>query len=127
MHFNHVANSAPNLPQIHLFFNENIKFYGKSHFFKSFLSSGLLTIRDAWDEEIRNFKDSIQIYNSLFPDNWNCIAEYSQIKAAVPSTFFSITKARKIKLVDVSLLSNCNNFIKPKAKIKWVNEYDKEI
>jgi hypothetical protein len=25
------------------------------------------------------------------------------------------------------LLSNCNNCIKPKAKIKWVNEYDKEI
>jgi hypothetical protein len=78
----------------------------------------LLTIRDAWDEEILNFKDSIQIYNSFLLDKRNCIAEYSQIKAAVPSTFVSITKARKIKLVDVSLLSNCNNFIKPKTKIK---------
>ena len=63
----------------------------------------------------------------MFPDNWNYIAAYSQIKAAVPSTFVSITKAQKIKLVDVSLLSNCNNLIKPKAKIKWVNEYDKDI
>jgi hypothetical protein len=69
MHFNHLVNSAPNLSQIHLFCNENIKICGKSHFFKSFLSSGLLTIRDVWDEEIRNFKDSIQIYNSLSPDN----------------------------------------------------------
>jgi len=41
--------------------------------------------------------------------------------------FVSIIKTRKIKLVDVSLLSNCTNFIKPKTKIKWVNEYDKEI
>ena len=26
----------------------------------------LRTIRDVWDEDILNFKDSIQIYNSLF-------------------------------------------------------------
>ena len=81
----------------------------------------------------------------MFPDNWNYIAAYSQIKAAVPSTFVSITKAQKIKLVDISLVSNCNNFIKPtdlkekciqkiinphvlpKAKIKWESEYDNDI
>jgi hypothetical protein len=54
-------------------YNENIKFCGKSLFFKSFLLSGLLTIRDAWDEEILNFKDSIQIYNSFLLDKRNCI------------------------------------------------------
>jgi hypothetical protein len=49
---------------------------------------------------------------------WLKCIQISQIKAAVPSTFVSITKAQKIKLVDVSLLSNCNNLIKPKTKIK---------
>jgi hypothetical protein len=102
-----------------LFCNENIKFRGKSLFFKSFLLSGLRTIRDAWDEEILNFKDSIQIYNSLF-DKINCISEYSQIKAVIPNRFVSIlkyleklsrNKTRNIKLVDIFLLSNCNNFI----------------
>jgi rRNA-processing protein FCF1 len=73
----------------------------------------------------------------------NQIINDSQIKAAIPNTCVSIlkkvenlsrNKAQKIKLVDISLLSNCNNFIKPKdlkpkciqkilnpyiAKIKW--------
>lgn len=87
-------------------------------------------------------------------DKRNCISEYSQIKAAIPNTYVSILKKvenlsrnknGKIKLVDISLLSNCNNFIKPKdlkpkciqkilnphvlpkAKIKWENEYDNDI
>ena len=54
--------------------------------FKSVLLSGLRTIRDIWDDEILNFKDSIQIYNSLF--------EYSQIKAAIPNTYVSILKKK---------------------------------
>ena len=65
----HSENSAQNLHRIHytdifnteLFCKENIKFSGKSLFFKSFLLSGLRTIRDAWAEEILNFKDSIHI------------------------------------------------------------------
>jgi len=36
-------------------------------------------------------------------------------------------KLEKIKLLDVFLLSNCNNFIKPNTNIKWVNQYDKDI
>jgi hypothetical protein len=54
-------------------------------------------------------------------------------------------KTQKINLVDISLLSNCNNVIKPKdlkpkciqkilnprvlpkAKIKWENKYDNNI
>ena len=55
------------------------------------LLSGLQTIRDIWDEEILNFKVSIQIYNSLF-DKRNCISEYSQIKSAIPNTYVSILK-----------------------------------
>jgi len=112
-------NSLQDILDTPLFCNENIKFRGKSLFFKSFLLSGLRTIRDIWDEEILNFKDSIQIYNSLF-DKRNCISEYSQIKTAIPNTFVSILKKsgkfkiRKIKLVDISLLINCDNFIKPK-------------
>jgi hypothetical protein len=58
-------NSLQNILDTPLFCNENIKFPGKSLFFKSFLLSGLRTIRDIWDEEILNFKDSIQIYDSL--------------------------------------------------------------
>ena len=71
--------------------NKNIKLHDTSLFFKSFLSSGLQTIRDIWDEEIINFKDSIQIYNSLF-DKRNCISEYSQIKVAIPNMFVSMLK-----------------------------------
>ena len=59
-------NSLQDILDTSLFCNENIKFRGKSLFFKSFLLSGLRTIRDIWDEKILNFKDSIQIYNSLF-------------------------------------------------------------
>ena len=82
-------NSLQDILDTPLFCNENIKFCGKSLFFKSFLLSGLRTIRDIWDEEILNFKDNIQIYNSLF-DKRNCISEYSQIKAAIPNTYVSI-------------------------------------
>jgi len=55
----------------------------------------LLTIRDVWDEEILNFKDGIQIKNSLF-DNRNSISDYSQINAAISNTFLSIIKRWKI-------------------------------
>ena len=89
--FKFTPNSLQNILDTSLFCNENITFRGKSLFFKSFLLSGLRTIRDIWDEEILNFKDSIQIYNSLF-DKRNCISEYSQIKAAKPNTFVSILK-----------------------------------
>jgi hypothetical protein len=65
-------NSLQDILNSSLFCNENIKFRDTSLFFKSFLSSGLRTIRDIWDKEILNFKDSIQIYNSLF-DKRNCI------------------------------------------------------
>ena len=82
-------NSLQDILDPSLFCNENIKFRDTSLFFKSFLLSGLRTIRDIWDEEILNFKDSIQIYNSLF-DKRNCISEYSQIKAAIPNTYVSI-------------------------------------
>jgi len=51
----------------------------------------LRTIRDVWDEEILNFKDGIQINNSLF-NNRNSISDYSQIKAAISNTFLSIIK-----------------------------------
>jgi hypothetical protein len=146
-------NSLQDILDTPLFCNENIKFCAKSLFFKSFLLSGLRTIRDIWDEEILNFKDSIQIYNSLF-DKRNCISEYSKIKAAIPNTYVSILKKvenlsrnknGKIKRVDISMLSNYNIFIKPKdlklkciqkilnpqvlpkAKIKWENEYDNDI
>ena len=61
--------------------------------FKSVVLSGLRTIRDIWDDEILNFKDSIQIYNSLF-DKRNCISEYCQIKAAIPNTYVSILKKK---------------------------------
>ena len=82
-------NSLQDILNSSLFCNENIKLRDTSLFFKSFLSSGLRTIRDIWDEEILNFKDNIQIYNSLF-DKRNCISEYSQIKAAIPNTYVSI-------------------------------------
>jgi len=84
-------NSLQDILDTPLFCNENIKFRGKSLFFKSFVLSRLRTIRYIWDEEILNFKDSIQIYNSLF-DKRNCISEYSQIKAAIPNTYVSILK-----------------------------------
>jgi hypothetical protein len=109
----HSENSAQNLHRIHytdifdtaLFCKENIK---------SFLLSGLRTIRDVLAEEILNVKDSIHIYNSFF-DKSNCISEYSQIKAAMPNTFVSVLKINwkicsEIKLVDISLLSDCNKF-----------------
>ena len=84
-------NSLQDILDPSLFCNENIKFRDTSLFFKSFLLSGLRTIRDIWDEEIFNFKDSIQIYNSLF-DKRNCISEYSQIKAAISNIIVSIVK-----------------------------------
>ena len=67
-------NSLQDILDPSLFCNENIKFRDTFLFFKSFLLSGLRTIRDIWDEEIFNFKDSIQIYNSLFDKrNWSRI------------------------------------------------------
>jgi hypothetical protein len=69
-------NSLQDILDTPLVCNENIKLRGKSLFYKSFVLSGLRTIRDIWDEEILNFKDSIQIYNSLF-DKRNCISQYS--------------------------------------------------
>jgi len=89
-------NTLQDILDTSLFCNENITFRGKSLFFKSFLLSGLRTIRDIWDLEILNLNDSIQIYNSLF-DNRNCISYYSHIKAAIPNTFVSIlNKSGKI-------------------------------
>ena len=55
-------NSLQDILDTSLLCNENIKYRGKSLFFKLFLLSGLRTIRNIWDEEILNFKDSIQIY-----------------------------------------------------------------
>ena len=69
-------NSLQDILDTPLVCNENIKLRGTSLFYKSFVLSGLRTIRDIWDEEILNFKDSIQIYNSLF-DKRNCISQYS--------------------------------------------------
>ena len=55
-----MPNSLQDILDTLLFCNVNIKFHGKSLFFKLFLFSGLRTIRDIWDEEILKFKDSIQ-------------------------------------------------------------------
>ena len=52
-------NSSQDILDTPLFCNDNIKFRGKSLFFKSFLLNVLRTIRDIWDEEILNFRDSI--------------------------------------------------------------------
>jgi len=47
-------NTLQDILDTSLFCNENITFRGKSLFFKSFLLSGLRTIRDIWDEGILN-------------------------------------------------------------------------
>jgi hypothetical protein len=62
----------------------------------------------------------------------NCISECFQTKSAIPNTYVSTLKKvenlsrnknGKIKLVDISLLSNCNNCIKPNyLKPKYIQK-----
>ena len=66
----------------HLYGNSNIVFNGKPIFFPKFAQSGIHKVRDIWDSETNNFKDSNFIFNSLI-DKRNWISQWTRLKKAI--------------------------------------------
>ena len=65
-----------------LYDNSNIVFNGKPIVSQNFAQSGIHKVRDIWDCEKNNFKDSNFIFNTLI-DKRNWISQWTRLKKAI--------------------------------------------
>ena len=65
-----------------LYGNSNIVFNGKPISPPNFAQSGIHKVRDIWDCEKNNFKDSNFIFNTLI-DKGNWISQWTRLKKAI--------------------------------------------
>ena len=65
-----------------LYDNSNIVFNGKLIVSQNFAQSGIHKVRDIWDCEKNNFKDSNFIFNALI-DKRNWISQWTRFKKAI--------------------------------------------
>ena len=138
-----------------LFGNKLIQFQGKSLYVESFIKSGLLKIKDIWNDAENCFKYNDTIFNKLL-DKRCWIFEYSKIKSAIPKLFYPILKRNSsvsnsetklpyklnnnllikrdtnkvvtfedIKLKNIEKI--LNKTIIPKCQEKWENIYQNNI
>ena len=62
--------------------NSNIVFNGEHIFSQTFAQSGIHKVRDIWDCEKNDFKDSNFIFNTLI-DKRNWISQWTRLKGAI--------------------------------------------
>ena len=79
----------------------------QSMFFTNWAQSNITNIRDIWNTPTQNWKSGHEICNQL-TEKRNWIAEYSKIKALIPSNWKQILKGVEIQQED-QLLDNTKN------------------
>ena len=89
-----------------LYGNSNIVFNGKPIFSPNFAQSGIHKVRDIWDCETNNFKDSNFIFNSLI-DKRNWISQWTKLKKAITGDLKNILNENE------SNVSPSNQNLKP--------------
>ncbi|XP_053403618.1 uncharacterized protein LOC128558442 [Mercenaria mercenaria] len=74
-----------------LFGNHKILSRSKPLYFKSFLESNIVTIKDVWDYSNRNFISERELLRKL-KKSTNWIAEWMKLKSSIPKEFTDILK-----------------------------------
>ena len=88
-------NTKENILEQHIFGNSKIRYKRKALFLSNFSKSGLITVKDIWDQNSKIFVNSTEIFNRL-RDKRNWIAEYSRIKASFSLELLLMLKSDNI-------------------------------